>query len=147
MNWSLGQPTSDEYYPPLRRPEFRGHSDFTGGDEFDFTKEDRGLSSPFIRPGPHFQDLDTSRDQVREAIDLGDKDRFERAMHRLQDFYTHYDKGFRWDPWHGYFGHLFYGTAPDHDEDAWEEAERESRVWVDLWHDQNGTTTPSGPCH
>ena len=149
----------------------KGHSDFHGSDRFDFTLEDKDPKTaplPSVgffffetgNPAGHFQDLETSEKQVAEAINSGNKDAFQRAMHRGQDFYSHYNKGYRWNPedifeydssYNPYnygmgpgpkpvkgikknnVGHLFDGTAPDNDPKAWSEANEWTKKWVEKW--------------
>jgi uncharacterized protein RhaS with RHS repeats len=133
------------------RPEYLGHSDFYGGDYFDFTKEDKGATRPYPvigRPERHFQPPQQSTAEVERALAAGDQDAFERALHRLQDSKSHYDKGYRWNPGNGQFGHLFDGTKPDNDQEAWAQAEAITRPWVDRWYDRYGKPRrPSGGCN
>jgi YD repeat-containing protein len=62
--------------------------------------------------------------------------------HRLQDYWTHYAKDYRWYPFHGWeprhwgFGHMFAGKEPDDDTDAWEVANAETEAWVNSWMDR-----------
>ncbi len=116
--------------------DFKGHSDFTGQGCFDYNLED---SDPKTKPFPggkpenHFQDKATSTKQVEAAIKACDTSAFERAMHRLQDFWSHYNKGFRWNPpWQ--LGHAMAGTKPDEDNAAWAEAEKATKECVEQFH-------------
>jgi len=127
--------------------QWKGHSDFYGSGCFNYTAEDHDpATDPFPggNPAGHFQDYATSSAQVETATNNCDPDAFERAMHRLQDFYSHYNKGYRWgadrinvdgpvvNP-EGicHLGHVFAGTIPDHDNAAWEEANKETIKRVD----------------
>jgi hypothetical protein len=118
--------------------------------DFDYTAEDHGKNHPYpenkdqltngeYNPAAHFQDMDRSEGQVKGAIEKCDREAFSRAMHRLQDYYSHYKKGYRWRPgdtslpsW-GY-GHALDGTEPDMDNKAWAEAEKKTREWDDKWN-------------
>jgi RHS repeat-associated protein len=123
--------------PPL------GHDDFTGGNYFNYSLEDRGSTSPWRNPERHFRDLSVSEADVDMAIATCNKEAFERAMHRGQDYFSHYKKGYRWNPGNrgpdkasrcnGY-GHACDGTNPDEDEAAWKEAEAWSKSMVDKWN-------------
>lgn len=119
-----------------------GHSDFYGQKEFglDYTKEDHGWSSPFnpASSGRHFQPLEQSEGEANAAIKSCNQDAFERAMHRVQDFYSHYNKGYRWDPFNSSlkcrgFGHACDGTKPDNDPEAWAAANEKTKDLVGKW--------------
>jgi hypothetical protein len=63
-------------------------------------------------------------------------------MHRAQDYFSHYGKGYVWDP-SLYnkdlgLGHLFSGTEPDEDMKAWHYANKFTEKWVDKWRAQWG---------
>jgi hypothetical protein len=77
-----------------------GHSDFPNLAKcpFDFTREDRWETHPWIQPGRHFQPLAESEAKLDEALQSCNFSAYERAMHQMQDFYAHYDNGYRWDP-------------------------------------------------
>lgn len=119
-----------------------GHSDFTGGQYFNFTREDYGKTSPYRRPERHFRPLDVSEMHVFVAIQLCDKEAYERAMHRGQDYFSHYGKGNRWAPGnpnlrcYGY-GHACVSDADD-DPVAWQHAETWTRKWVNDWNKKCG---------
>jgi hypothetical protein len=112
-----------------------GHSDFYGSGYFDFTSEDHGATSPYNQPERHFRDLSASESDVAAAIATCNKDAFERAMHRGQDYFSHYKKGYRWDPGNSNlrcngWGHACKGGVPDNDSAAWWEANAWTRRWV-----------------
>lgn len=72
-------------------------------------------SRPLYRPGtpipwakPHFQSLEESEKQVADAISPCDREAFELAVHRGQDYWPHYEPGYR-PP----FGHTCAGHEPD----------------------------------
>jgi hypothetical protein len=123
---------------------YAGHKDFSNLTDcsFDFDLEDRKLTTnPIINPALHFQDFLTSSTQVMEAVQACDAKKFQSRMHRLQDYYTHYGKDFRWDPWgpvdipgNGW-GHAFVGDWPDLDNIAWTKAEKVTREWLKIWLD------------
>ena len=116
----------------------KGHSNFSGSDKFDFTKEDRDMwTSPFnpFSTDRHFRALEQTEKEIAEAINSLNKDAFERAMHRGQDYFSHYAKGYRWDPQNGKFGHLQDGDAPDKDKRAWSKAEEWTKKWLDKWNE------------
>ena len=122
---------------------YKGHSDFEGSDRFDYTAEDHDSATRPIpwpltdgtssNPSGHFQDRATSKNQVMDAIDKCDKSAFERAMHRYQDYWSHWNKGYRWNPGRNLYGHLWDGTNPDKDNSEWEKANRATERMVNLW--------------
>jgi len=120
--------------------EFLGHGNFTGSEFFDYNREDTGVTSPYRDPERHFRDLSQSEEDVSNAIASCRKEAFERAMHRGQDYFTHYKKGYRWKPGDkklpcfGY-GHTCIGTLPDEDNVAWAAAESWTKKWVKKWLD------------
>ncbi len=151
-----------------------------GEDWFDFTREDEDWATspwPLIgKPENHFQELNKSYKDIMNAIGIKwrknkaknveprnfardglqcHKNEFQHAMHRAQDFYSHRQKGFYYDPskviqfirnrdlnrnsdltvkfdWFA-FGHLFAGTKPDNDTVAWGKAETETIQWLKVW--------------
>ena len=163
---------------PLGHSDFtRGypHKFINGEQWFDFTLEDidsKTSPNPFWgEPKNHFQDLSSSNDQIATAIGIEfiiqkksgedidvsyfkeknlkcDANEFERAMHRMQDYFTHYEKGFRWDPFnpmekdiglgHGITSFMYIITMgiienPDHDEKAWERANTLTEKWLSVY--------------
>ncbi|MCF7676077.1 MAG: hypothetical protein K9N23_20630 [Akkermansiaceae bacterium] len=138
---------------------YNGHRDFANLEPcpFDFEKEDEDWrTSPVGSPANHFQQLinpeheeDGSLFQIDEAIKKFSVDEFERAMHRGQDYYSHYDKGYRWDPvrignnklWIpelGQWGHLDtilnpFLASPDRDNVAWEKSNRFTKKYLKKW--------------
>ncbi|MCP3928383.1 MAG: RHS repeat-associated core domain-containing protein [Bacteroidetes bacterium] len=137
----------------------RGHSDFYGGNKFDFTREDYGNTSPYRDPQRHFlsQNDPMSLPAVFTAIENCDQEAFERAMHRYQDSFSHYNKGYRWDPGNENlpcygWGHVCDGTKPDNDADAWKKANDTTRSLVKEYNQKCGcpaelvpTYEPLGP--
>jgi RHS repeat-associated protein len=127
--------------PGGENAEFLGHGDFTGSDCFDYNLEDRGKTAPKLiggHPAGHYQPLAQSEEQVRNAIASCNKEAFERAMHRGQDYFTHYAKDYRWDPGNRRvpcfgFGHACSGSSPDQDDAAWAKAESWTKGWVKEW--------------
>lgn len=101
----------------------KGHSDFTGGSRFDFTLEDKWFTGPLIQPARHFQPLERSETEVDLAICMCDKNAFQRAMHRGQDYYAHVAQGYEWTPRRLKFGHAFADENPDEKESFWDQAE------------------------
>ena len=119
---------------------YRGHSDFENVSpcSFDFTLEDKGDTSPYNDPERHFRDLPDSLRDLEFAKNDCDRDKFQRAMHRAQDFYSHWNKGYRWDPgndtlpcW-GY-GHACHLQFPDQDMEAWNQANELTKKWIGQW--------------
>lgn len=126
--------------PPSLKPPPKGHSDFAGSDRFDFTSEDKGSTAPIPilgDPERHFRSWQESYIDVQIAVDKGDKDEFSRAMHRFQDFYFHYAKGYRWDPSKFEFGHapdvVFFNNDPDSDTQAWQRANMLTKRMIVEW--------------
>jgi hypothetical protein len=122
--------------------KYKGHSDFSGSDIFDYTAEDKGRTGPFRQPERHFRPLDVSEKDVAAAIEAGDKKAFQGAMHRGQDYFSHYSKGYRWKPFRHLknlgFGHMFAGTKPDEDMQAWNQAEEWTKKWLKKWKKKSG---------
>ncbi len=145
------------YWPP------RGHSDFSGGDRFDYTLEDHDS-----RTRPENTDTGAPRHfrphtdaegkkagekgekgtepEVQKAIAVCNAEEFARSMHRGQDYYSHWAKGYRWDPGNkkwpcdGY-GHACNGFIPgredpDADDVAWQKAEDWTKEWLKKWDDK-----------
>jgi RHS repeat-associated protein len=135
-----------------------GHSDFDNpfGD-FDFTGEDHSFTDAPYSPWGihnHFQDYNTSLDQVFKAIDGCDIRAYNKSMHRLQDWWTHMGKGYTGYWWgiinpislilsaagvHGSgAGHvgsiLPWNANPDNDNAAWYKAEIETEYLNAVWY-------------
>jgi RHS repeat-associated protein len=165
--WATPRP-SQVNEPGDRNPKtgetwFNGHGDFANLEEcpFDFEKEDDDpLSSPVLSPANHFQPLDPGEDgstndatrpQIESAIKNCDADAFQRAMHRGQDYFSHFRKGYRWDPtrvgdmklWFpkdNRWGHLWEILDsslpnPDHDNSAWDLANIFTFKELGKWND------------
>ena len=132
--------------------KYPGHADFFGSDIFDYTLEDKDpLTSPFRDPERHFRPLSVSEKDVKAAIESGNKDMFQRAMHRGQDYFSHYSKGYRWKPFRCLknlgFGHLFAGKKPDQDISAWNKAEEWTKKWLSEWYKVNGSNNQRKSCN
>lgn len=114
-----------------------GHSDFYGGGYFDFVKEDNWFTNPFVQPWLHFRPLARSEGEAKEAAKkcVCDKNKFERAMHRVQDNYSHYEQDYRWDPLRGDFGHILDGAVPDDNVTQWSKAQEKTKELVKIWED------------
>jgi len=123
-----------------------GHSDFTGGDYFDFVKEDIDLLTGPYNPfstGNHFLPPDAAKQHIDAAVSVCpcDKNKFERAMHQLQDNNSHYEKGYEYKPFLKVknlgMGHAFarlFGDYPDDDEKGWKKAEAETvKTLKEIW--------------
>ena len=120
-----------------------GHADFNNVSKcpFDFTAEDRGFTSPWPgigSPWNHFQNLPDSESKLQNAVNSCDSGGFQSAMHQAQDFYSHFNKGYRWDPGNKAlpcdgWGHACDGTAPDHDAAAWNAANATTARWLNAW--------------
>ena len=147
----------------------KGHSDLPGGDEFDFVKEDEGWSGPWnpFSTGNHFQELVESERQVGDAIDNCNFDKYERTMHRGQDYQTHRGKGYQFKPFGTLkdlgFGHVpstalhtisggRFGENPDSDRGAWNDAADWTRDMNARWHENcckcgdSWNVKSEGPC-
>jgi len=146
---------AEGHYGFAKKGEFKGHSDFYGFEFFDYNLEDRDPATTPMdpvngAPANHFQDLWQSAQQVRRAIDECDKEEFGRALHRLQDFWSHYNKGYRWNPAKGQYGHAIdsvRGRSPDEDNVEWLRAENTTRLYVQKWIKKWGQPSrrPMGP--
>ncbi len=60
-------------------------------------------------------------------------------MHRGQDYFSHYAKGYRWAPFRILknlgFGHIFDFNAPDEDVRAWQLAQQwTNKGWLKQWN-------------
>ena len=125
--------------------KYKGHADFSGYDVnfFDFNLEDEDWRTspwPWGKPKNHFMPLNASERDAKAAIEAGDNIEFARAMHRGQDYFSHYSKGYRWKPFRAWkslgFGHGFAGTKPDQDINAWNKAEEWTKKWLSKWHEK-----------
>jgi len=119
----------------LKEP--RGHSDFVGYPEFDWVAEDEdpwtSPWNPFGGTKRHFMSVPELIGQVKAAIKCCRKGDFERAIHRGQDVYSHYDAGWRW--WTA--GHVFGGHEPDDSRihrTAWEQANFWTAARLNEWY-------------
>jgi hypothetical protein len=99
--WGVGIGT-DGNWTADQIPHDFGHSDFYNpGGYFNFNTEDGGWTRPEIpwSTWRHFQTLEEAEAAAKKALDAGDKNAFERAMHDMQDFYSHRKQG--WKAWNG----------------------------------------------
>ena len=121
-------------------PPARGHSDMYGNDKFDWTKEDHGLTQPRLRPQNHFRSYFESVRDILAAIEAGNKDSFERAMHRMQDVPYHYDKGYRAPLGHSVdsIKESLFDMSPDNDLDAWYKSNKRTKYFTDKWIKKHG---------
>ena len=125
-----------------------GHGDFPGSDLFNYNLEDTGPTKPvpFIGdPERHFRDLPISNRDVAAAVNSCDKEGFERAAHRGQDFFSHYSKGYRWRPFRWRkslgIGHIFpliNINLPDQDRGAWKKASEWTMQRLNEWNNNCG---------
>jgi hypothetical protein len=119
---------------PEPRPA-RGHSDMFANDQFDWTREDYGWSHPWIPvigTPRHFRHASDSIGDVWIAIEKGDRVAFERAMHRLQDYPFHAQKGY--GPLGGHLGAWAKGIDPDNDLEAWYWSDKMTKRFVIEWN-------------
>jgi len=65
--------------------------------DFDYTTLDNQWWTQPVGPGVglHFMSPDKAMARVQLAIRSGDVNRFQEAMHSLQDTFSHYNKGYR----------------------------------------------------
>ncbi|NPU86116.1 MAG: hypothetical protein HPY65_16690 [Syntrophaceae bacterium] len=70
---------------------------------------------------------------IRSAINICHKNKFERAGHRLQDYPFHAKKGYG-----KIWGHLFAISNPDNDPAAWEWSNKMTKMFVDEWNKKCG---------
>jgi RHS repeat-associated protein len=130
----------------------RGHNDFPGsqmlGGPFDYTKEDKGETHPFLPSSTwrHFRPLDGSETDLARAVVRCNKDDYQRYAHQMQDFFSHYGQGFTNED---HLGHApasigsgigrttgFSPPRPDNAvdyKDAYTEAYRRTYDWLDRW--------------
>ena len=120
--------------------KFKGHKDFSNlsACPFDFTLEDKGSTSPYKDPERHFRPLGRSASDVQAAIKSCNRDAFQRAKHRGQDYFSHYAKGYVWDPGNVFqkcagYGHACDGTKPDEDMNAWASADKWTQGMLKKW--------------
>lgn len=93
-----------------------GHSDFYNPySDFDFNKEDNDWKTspvPSWGIGLHFMDIAGAQKRVSEATAACEIDRFERAVHCLQDSQSHTNNGYTGHWWGGApFGAVFLLTS------------------------------------
>ncbi|MFP4224296.1 MAG: RHS repeat domain-containing protein, partial [Phycisphaeraceae bacterium] len=124
-----------------------GHSDFPGGDVFDYTKEDLDPATrPWPLPNPgvgrHFRPLGPVQQDLNQAIAECNKDRFERLMHQGQDYFSHYGRGYTdgFNMGGGGLnnGHIGFGDVDPDNADKWPQFYDGARKWtqknLDRWH-------------
>lgn len=124
------------YFLPSPETVFKDHGDYAGNDRFDWTKEDHGASNPLIPlvgTPKHFQALEESAMQIDAAINVCDKDKFERAMHRLQDYAFHRAKGYGKIGGHAWDS-IVLGRTPDNDNNAWQRSNDITKQNFDKWN-------------
>ena len=124
------------------------HNKFPGYPEFDWDLEDRGDTHPMRQPCLHFRPLDDSDADLAKACQSCNYDRFVRAGHDMQDFFSHYGQAFRA---YRTAGHLpcnaiqcglkrvgLPNIPPDDSgvyKDAFKAAQRRTEYWLDRWND------------
>jgi RHS repeat-associated protein len=124
-----------------RGGSYWGHSDFYGSDRFDYVKEDYGWSQPFnpFSTWKHFRRIDDVESSLKRAVCRRNKKEFARLMHHGQDYFSHFEKGYRAFhafPFRGGWplpGHVIAGHSPDQDQRAWTRANQWTRIWVKRW--------------
>ena len=151
---------------------FKGHAQFETPNGvpsirdpyFDYTAEDHGKNRPMPEnptqalqgewnPTTHFQDIETSTNQVIAAINNCDNVAYSAAMHRFQDYFTHYSKGYRWNLEDDQLGHIWDGTTPDKDNSAWDRANNYTKTFNQRWNEHcckcgnKYNVRSSGPCN
>lgn len=143
----------------------RGHSDFYGGGlyGFDYVEEDHDFFSHpyniFTGTANHFRDLKDSEGDARKTCD---PKKFGRLMHQVQDYYSHYNRGYRYSilsavaflaapgpylyatiimgkPGHG-LGHLLQREEPYNGDDngSWDQANQKTKELVDDFYKRCG---------
>lgn len=120
----------------------QGHSDFPEYAEFDYVKQDTGWTCPLWNPASHFQPMEDTENELKRIYTTCNKNRFERAMHKGQDFFSHYENFYRWDPFNFKekdwgFGHgpdSVIGINPDADVEAWARANDWTALQLIEWH-------------
>ena len=88
----------------IRAELSKGHSDFPGGDIFDYTLEDHDPNTSPLNPNGtprHFRPLYDVQPDVDNAIQRCDADAFQRFMHQGQDSFTHWNGGYEAPLGHG----------------------------------------------
>ena len=114
---------------------FKGHNNFVGHDIFNYVIEDDTWDSNPLTPWGmhrHFRNRRDLEPAVSDAVIACDKFRAERLLHQWQDSYVHWDNGWRW--WK--LGHTFALVPPDLDNEAWNDAEFSTGIWVEIWKDK-----------
>jgi hypothetical protein len=129
-----------------------GHShmpnipDGHGGYLFDWTREDHGWGSPFnpFSTWRHFRDLkDVEADLAKDVANC-DVLQFERHMHQLQDYYSHYSNEYRW-----YWGGHIFDANVDSEAAPWfKDAQKKTQEWLEKWIKANmsGNGNPPKIC-
>ncbi|MDD4964542.1 MAG: hypothetical protein PHI11_11565 [Gallionella sp.] len=148
-------------YGPEKNPfGYLGHSDFYRGDMtyLDYTRFDHDLSThPYnVVTGTkgHFLSREEVLPMYIKAEKACDPRSLELVMHQMQDTYSHYDAGYRYNGMELYFdvailpiaywkfcddaGHLCAGTKPDENYWAWVDAEAATKVLIDRFQAKCG---------
>ena len=139
-----------------------GHSDFFNNSEcpFDYTLEDNrfwtspinlitGIGGHFRPLLPNKKDTGTLNDVIIAIKSCNFMD-FQKYMHQAQDYYSHYDKGYRaWeftDRYHLPPGHLWAWTGPDNDSNAWFRSNILTLIMLFIWNNNCCLECPKEKC-
>jgi len=125
---------------------YLGHSDFCGSDRFDYNLEDTDPNTgPVWHSWRHFRDLDDVEEDMKTAVESGDKDAFQRHAHQGQDYFAH-RQGLGYGQkgtagrakWRHLLGYTPFWTNPDDTRIGspyffWQQADKWTRQWVQEW--------------
>lgn len=154
---------SESTYQKIKAAGYKGHTEMKNqttkckrwdrGTDFDWRYEDdrKDFRAGYSKEATaaHFQRKEVSEAQVQSAIDNCIALNFERSMHRLQDFWSHVNKGFNLSG-HAVGGHAYktvtynqggYGSvdglylSPDLDNSAWAFADQATAFWLKKWNE------------
>ncbi|MCH7229120.1 hypothetical protein MLD59_23495 [Verrucomicrobiaceae bacterium E54] len=141
----------------VRNGNFKGHSDFVNFNQikkpdFDFNRADNDEFR--ARPGSlgvHFRNRATNFAEARKAINICDERQFELEMHGVQDYHSHWAKGFInghkspgviWRTgdmkttrnYHSVLNGQYY-LSPDLDNEAHARANEDTKILLREWKD------------
>jgi RHS repeat-associated protein len=141
----------DGYYGNNGEEKDKGHRNLGNPENFvgecakpDYAKEDKlvklPITSPFIAPWLHFQNITESENELSTAVSTCDIEKYQAYAHRMQDYFAHYGQKYRWFLFGHIFDSLFYFIGnyaePDNPIDYkydFDEANRRTLAWEGLW--------------
>ena len=114
------------------------HQDFSGHDEFDYAKEDFSWSCTknLFCTWRHFRQLKNIERDVNKAIEVGNKDQFERYTHQGQDYFAHVWRRSKFNVIRHVFNQDWDSTLTADGGVRWQLAEAWTKAQLVKWHER-----------